>query len=598
LQQAGYRQHATCFARRRLWMLLFLMLAPAELCQSVARPQPSRVEIATADQIGGYVGSQVCGKCHAGIFKSYEQTDMGRSLSAVTPSLLEKLNLPATYYDKKLDRHYEVELRNRNLYQSESAADANGSPVFRDEHQLQWIIGSGANVLGGIVIRDDYLFEAPLAFYTKPKSWELAPGYEFADLGFSRPILAGCMFCHSGRAKPVPETNGRFADEVFSESAIGCENCHGPGTAHLQAVAKPGSYKSGDLSIVNPTRLTPEMANNICMACHELGDERVLKPGKAYQDVRPGVPLDDVLSIFLIPPKRESPPQRDHLQHYYAMTLSKCYRASAGGLRCISCHDPHVQPSPQEAPAYFDQKCLRCHNERSCTLSLEVRLQTNPADDCIRCHMPKRDIGFIAHSSLTNHRIPIRPDEAFPDSTFSQTTASLPDLIHLNPAPGKKDVPPPLLTLLQAYGELAADQPTYVAPYLRTLDKLQIAEPNDALVQAALGRRDLKNGKPREAANHLRHALSLGPLQAVVYADLSEALDKLGQKEQALAMLRKAIQQDPFNPMFQRTMVFLLIDARELSQAQAAIDRYLQTFPQDSFMRQKFALAMEGTATR
>ncbi|HEX4485626.1 MAG TPA: tetratricopeptide repeat protein, partial [Terriglobales bacterium] len=390
----------------------------------------------------------------------------------------------------------------------------------------------------------------------------------------------------------------KFASEVFSESAIGCENCHGPGAAHLNAVANGGSYQDGNQSIVNPARLTPEMANNICMACHELGDERVLKPGKAYQDVRPGVALDDVLSIFVIPPTRESPPQRDHLQHFYAMTLSKCYRATAGRLRCISCHDPHVQPSPQEAPAYFDQKCLGCHNQQSCTLSLQVRQQTNPADNCIRCHMPKRDIGFIAHSSLTNHRIPTRPDAPFPDSTFSQTTTSLPDLIHLNPAPGKKDVPPPLLTLLQAYGELAAYQPNYVEPYLRVLDRLQTAEPNVASVQAALGRRELKDGKPQEAAGHLRRALTLGPPQAVVYGDLSEALNKLGQKNQALAMLRTAIQQDPFNPMFQRTMVFLLIDARQSSQAQAAIDRYLRTFPQDSFMRQKFALAMEGIAAR
>lgn len=79
--------------------------------------------------------------------------------------------------------------------------------------------------------------------------------------------------------------------------------------------------------------------------------------------------------------------------------------------------------------------------------------------------MPKRDIGFIAHSSLTNHRIPAEPDEPFPDATFSQTTASLPDLVDLDPAPGKKGVAPPLLTLLQAYGELTAYRPEYIAPY-------------------------------------------------------------------------------------------------------------------------------------
>jgi Tetratricopeptide repeat len=604
-QEKGLRpiclhQPATFFARR-LWVLLLTMLAPAGLCQSVATPPHARVGKTTAraaDASAAYVGSQVCGKCHAGIYKAYEQTGMGRSISVITPSLLKTLDIPASYHDQKFDRRYEVYLRDGNLYQSESAADGDGNPIFRDEHQLQWIIGSGANVFGGIVRRDSYLFEAPLAFYTKPTNWELAPGYEFADLGFSRPILAGCIFCHSGRTRPVPATNGRFESEAFSELAIGCENCHGPGAAHLKAMANAGSYKEGNFSIVNPARLTPDMANNICMACHELGDERVQKPGKAYQDVRPGVPLDGVLSIFVIPPTRESPPQRDHLQHYYAMTLSMCYRASAGRLRCINCHDPHVQPSSQEAPAYFNPKCLGCHTERSCKLPLEARQQTRPADDCIGCHMPKRDIGFIAHSSLTNHRIPARPDEPFPDITFSQTTTSLPDLIHLNPAPGKKDVLPPLLTLLQAYGELAAYLPDYVAPYLRVLEELETTEPNDALVQAALGRRDLKNGKPLEAANHLRRALTLGRPQAVVYADLSEALDKVGQKEQALTMLRNAVQRDPFNPLFQRTMVFLLIDLKQSSQAQAAIERYLQTFPQDSFMRQKFALATGRISTK
>jgi len=28
----------------------------------------------------------------------------------------------------------------------------------------------------------------------------------------------------------------------------------------------------------------------------------------------------------MVPPKRESPPQQDLLEHYYSMTLSKCYR--------------------------------------------------------------------------------------------------------------------------------------------------------------------------------------------------------------------------------------------------------------------------------
>ena len=260
-------------------------------------------------------------------------------------------------------------------------------------------------------------------------------------------------------------------------------------------------------SIVNPARLTPYLADNICMACHQTGDARVLKPGKSYKDFRPGHPLDDTLSILMVPPTPESPPTADHVEHYYSMTLSKCYRASQGRLSCITCHDPHEEPSREEAPAYFRGKCLTCHTNQSCKLPIETRMQKKPANDCIGCHMPKRDIQVISHSSATNHRIVTTPDEAYPDVTFRQTTAALPDLIHLNPAPGQSAVPPPLLTLLAAYGELAENKPEYIAPYLKVLGQLEQAQPGDPLVQAALGRRDLKNRDFEAAARHLRSAL-------------------------------------------------------------------------------------------
>ncbi len=497
----------------------------------------------------GYVGSQVCGNCHFAIYREFTRTRMGRSMSSVSPALLQDLHVPAVYSNPLLDRHFDVTVRDGKLYESEYALDGSGKDIFRDEHQLEWIVGSGANGIGAIIRRGNYLFEAPLTLYTSTKTWEMSPGYESTDVGFSRPILAACLNCHSGRSNPIPGSDGRYANNVFSEMPIGCENCHGPGTAHIDAVTSGAIGKRGSLAIVNPARLTPDLANNICMRCHEIGDERILKPGKEYKDIRPGEPLDNTLSIFMTPPTREAPPDKDHLQHYYAMTLSKCYRTSGGRLGCITCHDPHVEPAKEEAPAFFNKRCMSCHTGESCKLPMKARQQSSPPDNCIDCHMPKRAIGFIAHASLTNHRITAQANEPFPESAFSQTTAALPDLIHLNPAPGKKDVAPPLLTLLQVYGELAAQKPEYVPPYYRVLDQLQQREPNNALVQAALGRRCLQSGNLQEAIEHLKQSLAIGKPQSAVYSDLSEALDKLGQREQGLAMLQKAIQEDSFNPL-------------------------------------------------
>ena len=303
----------------------------------------------TAGADGGYVGSRACSKCHLSVYESFSRTDMGRSMSEITPALLEKIPTAATVFDPKLNRHFEIFTRDNNLYQSEYETTAAGKDAFRDTRKIEWIIGSGANGSGAIVRQDDYLSEAPLSFYARPHRWALSPGYEFGDYGFNRPILPGCIACHSGQPKPVLDRNGLFQTPPFAELAIGCENCHGPGLSHV-AAANMGDPTD---SITNPAKLSPWLADNICMACHQTGDARVLQGGKTYRDFRPGTELDDTLSVFLVPFTRESAPKDDLLEHYLSMRLSKCYLKSGGRLGCISCHNPHLQPSPQEAPAYF-----------------------------------------------------------------------------------------------------------------------------------------------------------------------------------------------------------------------------------------------------
>ena len=199
--------------------------------------------------------------------------------------------------------------------------------------------------------------------------------------------------------------------------------------------------------------------------------------------------------------------------------------------------------------------------------------------------MPQRDIQVISHSSATNHRIVARPDEPFPDIAFQQTSTALPDLIRLDPQPGGDKTPLPRLTLLEAYENCRTTKPEYVGSYLRVLKELEQTEPENALVQAALGRRDLKGQMYQEAADHLQHALQLGSTQATVYADLSQALVKLDLPDEALAPMQKAVELDPFNPVLQKTLVLEYINLKQYANAQTAMEHYLRVFPQDDFMR-------------
>ena len=113
-------------------------------------------------------------------------------------------------------------------FQTEFELDSGTHEVFRTTHKVEYTIGSGVNGYTFLVRRGNYLFQAPLSYYARKETWDLSPGYEFADYGFNRPIAAACIGCHSGQPQPVRDREGLFGDPPFREMAIGCENCHGP----------------------------------------------------------------------------------------------------------------------------------------------------------------------------------------------------------------------------------------------------------------------------------------------------------------------------------------------------------------------------------
>lgn len=588
----------------RVWNFQFRTWVILALLECIFRPQcglagHSKAVPAKLGQPGvsyrnaapgvAYLEGQVCAGCHRDIYTEYLKTDMGRSMSQVTLSLLEKIPTSVAFFEKALNRNFQVRRQGADLYQSEFQTSPDGKEVFRDTQKIEWIVGSGANGFTCVVRRGNYLFEAPLSFYTKLKSWGLSPGYEFRDYGFSRPILPGCIACHSGRPQPVTNGSGRYQDPPFRELAIGCENCHGPGELHVKERLS-GEPLSGDIdrSIVNPAKLPSWLADNICMYCHEGGDVRVLQPGKDYFDFRPGTPLDDTQAVFIVPLQRGSPSRPDLLEHNFSMVLSKCYQSSGGRLSCLTCHDPHYQPSGQEAPAYYRKKCLSCHTEKSCTVPLEFRLRKTPPNDCAGCHMPKRDVKKIAHSALTNHRIVAVEEETYPEIAFHMSTSALPDLVHLNRVPGKENIAPPALTLLEAYGELANSHPQYRQRYMAFLKQIAQTEPNNRVVLQALAWAAQQEGTPEgtsTAIRYLTRVIDLGSSSSSDYQALANLLSRSGRVSEAIDILRRGLGLVPYDAQLYKLLAegYLSLDRRD--EAIKVLRQALEIFPQDSATR-------------
>ncbi len=504
----------------------------------------------------GYVGSRACAGCHKKLYETYVKTPMGR---AMTPAA-DHLGLAASKSEiasDELKRRFEVFVENGKLFQSESGDG------FRSAHPAEYAIGSGMNGISFVVRRGDHLFQAPLSWYARTNAWALSPGYEFADYGFNRPIAALCIACHSGRPQPIAGGSGKYAEPAFRELSIGCENCHGPGDAHVRKVGAKAA-------IVNPARLKPALADDICMNCHQGGDTRVLQPGRTMADFRPGQPLNHTVAIFKMPRTREAAADIDLLEHHESMRISRCFRASGGKMGCLSCHNPHA------AKIDYRAKCLECH--------IGAFPTGHPArtSDCVACHMPKRDIGFIAHSALTNHRIVREPGQPLPGEAFQQST----DLVHFNPDPNR---PLPLLTLMQAYGELAEKRPEYYARYQELLNRAAKAHLDDPLVLAALGRRSLRDNAADAAIAYLTKAVERGSVASTTYEDLGEALSRADRAEEAVKVLQRGIELSPYTPVLHKSLALRLIKLRRYPEAKQQLERYVELFPEDDFVRKLLA---------
>jgi hypothetical protein len=340
---------------------------------------------------------------------------------------------------------------------------------------------------------------------------------------------------------------------------------------------------------VNPARLPGWLADNICMKCHQGGDVRVDQPGKQEQDFRPGTPLDNVVAIFKAPLHRDSPPQSVLVEHYFGMTLSKCYRASAGRLSCITCHNPHAELSGREATEYYRAKCLGCHRPENCKLPAEERLRKSEADDCGSCHMPKRTVTTITHAALTDHSIAARPGEPYPEEAFATHALGGTGLLHLTATPGESTSIVPSVTLLQAYLDLIRDGHKEFTPKKdELLDRLARRAPANPAVLAALAKRAASQNTPAgrlAGVEYLTRALRAGATAPDDFLLLAELYGHDGRHAEAIRALEKGLQANPYFREFYEGMAAQQMAAGKYGDALQVIRKGLGLFPDDIKLR-------------
>ena len=134
--------------------------------------------------------------------------------------------------------------------------------------------------------------------------------------------------------------------------------------------------------------------------------------------------------------------------------------------------------------------------------------------------------------------------------------------------------------------------------YFAVLHDLERTAPENPLVQAAIGNRELHAGRYQEAVEHLERALDTGRPRTVLYTDLADALIKLDRTSDAVTLLRRATDVDPFNAALRKTLIVQLIQVKDYANAKMEMEDYVKRFPEDSFMRQMLARAQRAGRTQ
>ena len=206
-----------------------------------------------------------------------------------------------------------------------------------------------------------------------------------------------CETCHSTITDAFYR-NPHFKSMASGKEApenTGCEGCHGPARAHVNA-------GGGVATIPNAfSRMTPERILDTCLRCHAetISRSNIRRSKHTEQDVvctnchsihNPQTPK------FLLAKKQTDLCYGCHASQRAQFMMPFKHRVNEGFMQCTDCHNPHGASSPTwrmaDRPAMTEQAqgneeaCLKCHIDKRGPFTFEhlgVRV-----DGCETCHSP------------------------------------------------------------------------------------------------------------------------------------------------------------------------------------------------------------------
>jgi predicted CXXCH cytochrome family protein len=501
-----------------------------------ASGRPPQSTSAWPELAASYIEDRECADCHAAIAATYGRHPMGRSLRLAAGEPAEEASFDADGF------RYEVRHGPDLKVHRQHRLGHGGRLVATISAPVEFVVGSGRGGKSYLVNREGYLFLSPITWYRQGSRWDLSPGYEVNNSEFNRPVIESCLFCHSNRALPIPDSLNRYEPPVFAGHAIGCQRCHGPGSEHVRYHRQGLSPADAPEAWVDLAGLPARRRDAVCQQCHQSGLVRVTTAHRRLTDYRPGMALGDCIAIFV----RAAPESGDvrFVGHFEQMHRSRCFEGAGGQLSCVSCHDPHGMPPPEASAEFYRQRCLACHLDEGCSETPEARRQRS--DDCTVCHMPALQTE-IRHAATTNHRIVRTPDAA--EQPGDDTRRATWPLVQFGDDPTAEvrwTRELALATVIARDRHPQIIKPVHVQLACERLERVVAADRNDieALQTLATGR--FSTGDLRGALDAVGQVLAQRPDREVARVLAAEFLAALRDSRQAAHAWQQALRLNPW----------------------------------------------------
>ena len=386
---------------KRLAAILACVAALVFLLQITARtPRLATVHAAASQPLTLADPDRACASCHATIYKSYEETSMARGSGLASEALHS-----GSFTSQSSGVTYRLQQKNGSVTLT-SRREGERAPLD-DTEALAYYIGSGLHGRTYLFSRDvpgtdsALWYEAPVNWYTRRAGYAMAPAFDNAQTApLALPTDPNCLHCHvTGVADTIDNTTNRFHGAPFRQGGVGCSACHGDMAAHIASGSKtPGLQLAA---------LTPKKQDSVCLQCHLEGDALVQRAGRSLAHFQPGEDINDTALYFV---NASSPKtQARASSQYEALLRSVCRRSVGERLTCITCHDPHSEPAPEQRVAFYRGKCLQCHTD---TATFQAATHHPEQPDCAHCHMPSRATSDIAHEQNVDHDIEVHKGNA------------------------------------------------------------------------------------------------------------------------------------------------------------------------------------------